>query len=128
LTVASKKRGIFADAGLTDRVADFSYQSDALAQMIVEAWADPSFQNQLTQGSQATRESNAKAALEARGIFLQSPIVITEAEYEGGYHVPDPNKGVVLVLPNQPRTETPPAHQSLLETAKLLMACTPNGI
>ena len=126
--MAAKNRGIFADAGLTDRVADFSYQSDSLAQMIVEAWADPSFQSQLTQGSQATRESNAKAALEARGIFLQSPIVITEAEYEGGYHVPDHNKGVVLVLPNQPRTETPLPHQSLLETAKLLMACTPNGI
>lgn len=126
--MAAQKRGIFADAGLTDRVADFSYQSDSLAQMIVEAWVDSNFQNQLTQGSQAAREGTAKAALEARGIFLQRPIVITEAEYAGGYHVPNPNIGVVFVLPNQPRTDTPLAHQSLLETARLLMACTPNGI
>ena len=38
-----KPRGIYADSGLTDKVADFSYQSDALAKMIVRAWTDPLF-------------------------------------------------------------------------------------
>jgi hypothetical protein len=55
------KPGIFKDAALQDRVADFSYQNETRAQMIVYAGTD--------------------------------------------------SKG-----------------QSLLETAKLLMACTPNGI
>jgi hypothetical protein len=31
-------------------------------------------------------------------------------------------------LPNKPRIANPPAGGTLLETAKLLMACTPNGI
>jgi hypothetical protein len=39
-----KKRGIYADvagtskANLEDKVADFSYESDVLAQLIVEIW------------------------------------------------------------------------------------------
>jgi hypothetical protein len=128
VTVAGKKRGIFADAGLTDKVADFSYESDSLAELIVEAWTDQNFTNDLTTGTQAAREANAKAAFAARGIFLQKPIVITEDEYDAGYHVPDPTKGIVFVLPRQTRTDAPPAHQSLLETAKFLMAFVPNGI
>ena len=38
-TANKKPRGIYADSGLTDKVADFSYQSDALAEMIVDAWS-----------------------------------------------------------------------------------------
>ena len=126
--MAKGTKGIFRDLNDQDtRVADFSYQSDSLATLIVEAWANSTFQNSLTQGSQATRESNAKQALADRGIYLQHPMVITEAEYQPGYQLSDPD-GVVFVLPNQSRTGTFPAHQSLLETAKLLMACVPNGI
>ena len=39
-----KKRGIYADpagtaiANLQDKVADFSYQNDTLAQLIVDMW------------------------------------------------------------------------------------------
>jgi hypothetical protein len=33
---------------------------------------------------------------------------------------------IVFVLPDTKRVKTPPAN--LLDTAKLLMACTPNGI
>ena len=112
---------------LHDRVADFSFQSDSIAQMIVEAWTDPHFQTWLlTPGPNGTAP-NAKAALEDRGIYLANPVVITEAKYYQGYHLQDPN-GVVFVLPDEPRTGSPPPHRSLLETAKLLMACTPNGI
>lgn len=126
--MAKKPRGIFADAGLTDKVADFSYESDSLADLIVEAWGDQNFTNDLTKGAQAVREANAKAAFAARGIFLQNPIVITEDEYDAGYHVPNPTTGIVFVLPRVGRTDAAPPHQSLLETAKFLMAFVPNGI
>jgi hypothetical protein len=122
------RKGIFRNLNDPDtKVADFSYQNDSLAQLIVEAWVDLNFQNDLTTGTPAARAGKAKTALADRGIYLQHPLVITEAEYDAAYHMPDPN-GVVFVLPNKARTGTFPAHQSLLETAKLLMACVPNGI
>jgi len=124
LTVA---KGVFRDAGHTDRVADFSYENDSLAQMIVYAWTDPTFRGKLLQRQPNGTSPNAKASLAERGIYLSNPVVITEAEYNQGYHMQDPN-GVIFVLPDQPRTVTPPTGQSLLETARLLMACTPNGI
>jgi hypothetical protein len=131
LTVAISKGGIFNDPALqVDRVVDTSYQNDSLAQMIVDAWVDGGpggFQERLLKREADGTGPNAKAALAARGIYLANPVVITEAEYNNGYHMPDPN-GVVFVLPNQPRAGMPPPGQSLLETAKLLMACTPNGI
>jgi hypothetical protein len=114
--------GIFKNQAKTERVADFSYQNETLAQMIVYAWTDQTFRTQLLTNSQT-----AKSALADRGIYLKAPFVITEADYNNGYHMPDPD-GVVFVLPNQPRTATPSQGQTLLETAKLLMACTPNGI
>lgn len=130
--MASGTGGIFRrlDKGkgvLEDRVADFSYQNDSIAQMIVEAWTDPHFQTWLLTRQPNGTAPNAKASFEERGIYLTNPVVITEAEYYQGYHLQDPD-GVVFVLPNEPRTGTPPPHRSLLETAKLLMACTPNGI
>jgi|SRR5450830_246978 hypothetical protein len=116
-------KGIFKTAAKQpeDRVAEFSYQNDSLAQMIVFAWADQNFRNQLLQ------PNGAKQEFEKRGVYLKSPVVITEADYYNGYHLQDPD-GVVFVLPNQPRTMAAPQGQTLLETAKLLMACTPNGI
>jgi hypothetical protein len=110
-----------------ERVADFSYQNESLAQMIVYAWTDQAFRNALLQVQADGTSPNAKAELAQRGIYLANPIVITEDQYYNGYHMQDPN-GVVFVLPNEPRTAAPPAGQTLLETAKLLMASTPNGI
>lgn len=112
---------------LESKVADFAYQNDSLAQLIVEAWSDQSFNTKLTQGSNNSRSSEAKRVLADRGIYMAQPIVITEQEYDDGF-VWDPDDGVVLVLPNKSRTSTTPANQSLVETAKLLMACVPNGI
>jgi hypothetical protein len=119
LTVANA--GIFKDAAKSERVADFSYQNDSLAQMIVYAWTDPAFRTWLLQ------PQNAKDALAQRGIYLNHPVVITEDQFHHGFPVPDPT-AVVFVLPDQPRIGVPPLGQSLLETARLLMACTPNGI
>jgi hypothetical protein len=107
------------------RVAEFSYQSDALADLIVKAWTETAhngFYDQLTKGN--NRSKTAKDALDARGIHLTAPIVITELEYYEGYTMDDP-AGVVFVLPDSERADTT---KPLLEAAKLLMACTPNGI
>ncbi len=138
-----KKRGIYADpagtskANLEDKVADFSYQNDVLAQLIVEMWSGTHLDLITPSGSGTTqpqyqqRSSRAKTALEDRGIYLAQPIVITEDEFEDGFSLADAGlsatNGVVFVLPRDARATTfggPP----LLETAKMLMAITPNGI
>ena len=66
------KEGIFKKAANPSdpdvRVADFSYENDALAEMIVEAWSVTTFYNQLTQGSTSSRSNHAQAALAERGI------------------------------------------------------------
>lgn len=139
-----KKRGIYADPegtpkeDLEDKVADFSYQNDVLAQLIVDIWTGPANNPLITPSTGSiskpqyqARSTAAKAALAARGIYLELPIVITEDEFEDGFSLADaglsPTNGVVFVLPRNTRPTTfggPP----LLETAKMLMAITPNGI
>ena len=110
------------------RVAEFSYQNDALAELIVAAWTDApgsgGIYDDLTTGSEKQRAQHAKKALDARGVNLTAPIVITEKEYYDGYTMENP-AGVVFVLPDTARADTA---KPLLEAAKLLMACTPNGI
>ena len=125
-----KKRGIYADpagtaiANLQDKVADFSYQNDTLAQLIVDMWtgAHADLLKAPAVTDYGPRSTNAKAALAARGIYLKQPIVITEDEYDAGWDSDSPNQ-VVFVLPNRGRQTG-----DLLENAKLLMACVPNGI
>jgi hypothetical protein len=128
LTVA----GVFLDKAKTKGVAEFSYApNDSLAQLIVDAWVDGDFRKQLTgrkaDGS-ATDEArqSARVSLAARGIYLKAAVVITEDEYDNGFTL-DNKDEVAFVLPNQTRV-TPRSGQSLLETARLLMATTPNGI
>jgi hypothetical protein len=113
-------------------VPAFSYSpNDSLAQMIVDAWVDQDFRNALlereadgTVTHAAARE--ARVALAGRGFYLQRAVVIKESEHDNDYTMQHPNE-VVFVLPNQDRV-TPRPGQSLLDTARLLMACTPNGI
>jgi hypothetical protein len=126
-----KNKGIYrptpagvAPSDTEQRVAEFSYQNDALADLIVKAWGDTTFYKQLTKDP--GRSTAAQQALDDRGIHMSKPIVITEDEYYDGYTMTDPD-GVVFVLPNGSRANATGAH-SLLEVAKLLMACTPNGI
>lgn len=142
LTVAPKKRGIYADpagtatAQLQDKVADFSYQSDALAQLIVDMWtgAHSDLLKAPNQNDYLPRSANAKAAFAARGIYLKQPIVVTEDEYDAGFSLADAGltvaEAVVLVLPRDRRATgaTTTGGPPLLETAKMLMAITPNGI
>ena len=130
-----KKRGIYADpagtskANLEDKVADFSYQNDVLAQLIVDMWTGTHFDLITPPLDYTGRSTRAKTALEDRGIYLAYPIVITEDEYDDGFSLANAGlsaiDGVVLVLPRKTRV-TPGT--PLLETAKMLMAVTPNGI
>jgi hypothetical protein len=124
-----KQQGIFKPAPNAgdppERVADFSYQNDSLAELIARAWTDSNFRDQLVTGNVATRIANARTALAQRGINLTNPIVLTETEFNEGWDR-DNDDEVLFVLPNQSRATT--AGTPLLETAKLLMACTPNGI
>jgi hypothetical protein len=113
-------------------VPTFSYNNDSLAQMIVDAWVEKDFRDSLLEREAdkitvtAAAAKHAKAALAARGLYLQRAVVITEEEHDNDYTMQDPNE-VVFVLPSQHRV-TPRPGQSLLETARLLMSCTPNGI
>ena len=140
-----QKRGIYRDdtsGTWDDKIADYSYTSDALAQLIVDMWLGK--HDNLLKAPNVTdygqRSLNAKAALAERGIILQKPIVITEKEYVDGFHLVTAgltdsngeNIGVVFVLPRpdramatMPSSGDPPP---LLESAKMLMAITLNGI
>jgi hypothetical protein len=138
-----KKRGVWQNSrthggggpsedNLVDRVADFSYESDALAQLVVEMWLGQ--HGNLLAAPLPTdyvqRSANAKLAFAAKGIYLQQPIVLTEIEYDGGFSLADAllPSAVVFVLPDQARATIIPTPPVLLETAKMLMAVTPNGI
>jgi hypothetical protein len=109
------------------KVIDVTYQSEDLARMIVEAWTDEDFFKDLTEGSWTERSNHAKQALADRDIFLSKAAVITEKEYKDGHDCDDP-EDIVLVLPNFDRVGSVSEGKTLLETAKLLMALTPNGI
>ena len=79
------RRGVFGDSktqggttdpdNLKDKVADFSYQSDALAQLIVDMWTG--FHKDLLEAPNKTdylkRSTNAKAVFAARASILTSP-------------------------------------------------------
>jgi hypothetical protein len=117
-------KGIFRDATQKDQVADFSYSpNDSLAQMIVDAWVNADFKSLLL------NPANAKAVFATRGFYwngtTKKPVVISEDDYNKGYTRKHHNE-IVFVLPNH--DGTCPAGQNLLDTAKLLMAATPNGI
>jgi hypothetical protein len=88
----------------------------------------------------ASARAAAKAAVNFfAGMDLDKVVIITEDEHDDDYTMQDPDE-VVFVLPREsrviPTTVIPnaaipprPTYSSdLLETAKVLMACTPNGI
>jgi hypothetical protein len=114
-------------------VPDFTYSSDCLAQMIVDAWADPNYQNALLQRDAHHHPTHAAVKLATEsvnscGFNLERAVVISEEEYYDGYTIPLDSPEVVFVLPNLNRVRLHPSGHPLLETAKLLMATTPNGI
>ena len=107
-----------------DEVADFSYvPNDALAQLVIDAWVNPDIKAKLLD------RATAAEVFATRGFYwndtFRKPVVISEAEYHAGYWQQEDNE-VVFVLPQHDGT-CPPG-QNLLDTAKLLMGLTPNGI
>ena len=133
-------------AGNTSDAAQpsFSYDPSKLAPVIVAMWNDPLYPNCPALDRKPDGTPTAAALTAARALInvpfvagpppvgtdlnLEKPVIITEAEHDNGWYMDD-DKEVVFVLPNRPRVViagSSPAQ--LLATAKLLMACTPNGI
>ena len=129
-----------------------SYSDNGLAEMIVQAWADNAFNDgagysvnhlgaELMHRDPQTGLPDQRAwdaAKAAVNFFtnmkLVSAVVISEDEHDDDFTMQDDNQ-VVLVLPRKARAAVPnavPVHPNtpndLLNTARLLMACTPNGI
>jgi hypothetical protein len=130
--------GIKKKKGTDDiTVPEFAMPPDAvpgIAQVIVNAWnGDASLSNILDRtnpGPQgvatptAVQQATAAINAAAPGYNLKRAVIISEDEHDRGYTM-ETEDDVVFVLPKKSRLGT---GGNLLETAKLLMACTPNGI
>jgi hypothetical protein len=129
-------------AGNTSDAAQpsFSYDPSKLAPVIVAMWNDPAYPDcaALKRKPNGSPTDAAIAAAKAlintpvtpaggTDLNLEKPVIITEAEHDAGWYMED-DKEVVFVLPNKPRVVVGSTPPQLLATAKLLMACTPNGI
>ena len=109
---------------------------DGIAHVILNAWNGDASLNKILERfnagpkkGMATQDAvtQAKTAINAAapGYNLQRAVIITEDEHDSGYTM-ETEDDVVFVLPNASRVDLNGAN--LIETAKLLMACTPNGI
>ena len=123
-------------AAATDvTIPSFSFApNDELAGLIVQAWTITAFRDQLLDRDQTTGKPTniavkaATDAVNAAGFNLKRAVIITEKEHDAEYMMEDPAE-VVFVLPDVGRLGTTfVPGKSLLDTARLLMAITPNGI
>jgi hypothetical protein len=130
----------------------FSFATDDasatnLANMIIDAWSNVPFTFTPPGGVPTTvplgttlvqRDANklptllakqtALARVQQAGFAnLTGAVVITEVEHDNNY-IMQSDSEIVFVLPDQNRVSLTPAGPTLLDTAKLLLACTPNGI
>ena len=130
----------------------FSFATDNasatnLANMIIDAWNNVPFTFTPPGGNPITvplgdtlvqRDANklptvlakqtALARVQQAGfVNLTGAVVITEVEHDNNY-IMQSDSEIVFVLPNQNRVTLAPTGPTLLDTAKLLLACTPNGI
>jgi hypothetical protein len=110
--------------------------NDGLAALIVDAWGNKAFRDQLLERNPPNSMVPSAAAVqlatlsvnERCGFNLKRAVVISEKEHDSDYIMQDPDE-VVFVLPNDTRLKTGfSPSSSLIETARVLMACTPNGI
>jgi len=128
-----KKKG-----SLEMTVPEFAMPPDAvpgIAQVIVNAWnGDTSLANILDRfpsgprkgfaTDQAVQQATDAINAASPGFQLNRAVIIKEEEHDDGYTM-EFEDDVVFVLPRKTRLGT---GTDLLYTAKLLMACTPNGI
>ena len=132
--------GIKRKRGTVDiTIPDFELAPDAvpgIAQVIVDIWQNKLGLDQIlkreTSGAKkgmatplAVTQATATINAAAPNYNFVRAVIIKEEEHDNGYMMETEND-VVFVLPNQGRIN--PAGANLLNTAKLLMACTPNGI
>ena len=132
--------GIKRKRGSTDiTTPDFELAPDAIpgiAQVIVNIWTGAAgldkIMDRIPSGAKkgmATQDAvdQATAAINAATPHynFKRAIIISEEEHDNGYTMETEND-VVFVLPNRGRIDR--AGANLLNSAKLLMACTPNGI
>ena len=115
-------------------IPTFSFApNDGLAELIVQAWTISEFRAQLLDRDATQKPTNAAVkaatdAVNAAGFNLKRAVVISEKEHDADYTMQDLTE-VVFVLPDRERLGTSfVPGQTLLDTARLLMACTPNGI
>jgi len=104
-----------------------------IAQVIVDIWQQTKpnldkIMDRVTPGGFATGPAVKQATdainAAAPGFNLKRAVIISEQEHDDGYTM-EFEDDVVFVLPRKTRLGT---GTDLLHTAKLLMACTPNGI
>jgi hypothetical protein len=106
-----------------------SYPDTDLPRVIVEVWTNPGIIMQRQDGLPTDAAVEAATALinSETGMNLSRAVIITEEEHDNDYTMQNADE-VVFVLPNRTRAGANSTQYQLLETAKLLMACTPNGI
>lgn len=147
--VPDTRQGAQPGATVDITVPTFSYENDGLADLIVAAWANDKFDfgggvsGRHFQDALVARDSTGAPTPKARetataavnfyaNMDLKSVAIITEAEHDLDYTTTDVDE-LTLVLPRDSRLaggaiSGAPYAPDLLETAKILMACTPNGI
>ena len=133
-----KPGGIKRKKGTSDdiTVPEFAMPPDAvpgIAQVIVDIWQQtkPNLDKIMERNHGEATPTAVKQATDAINAAaptfkLKQVVIISEAEHDDGYTAEKDD--VVFVLPNKERVADITSSASLLNTAKLLMACTPNGI
>jgi hypothetical protein len=119
-----------SNASLEETVPVFSFDPGKLAPVVVSLWSDSRRVLERDGNGKPTPNAvkDATDVINGAGFDLVRAVVISEEEHDNHYTMQEENE-VVFVLPNKNRLKTPVATgHNLLDTAKLLMACTPNGI
>jgi hypothetical protein len=97
------------------------YPNDKLAEMIAQAWTDPAYRDRLL--------NDTANVFKQSGIFVEAPIVVTEAEFKTRSFKKDEH--MVFVLPDAPPArlfDKSATQGNLIETARVKMAYTCCGI
>ena len=112
----------------------FSYSNTGLARFVIKAWKTEELRTALLERDRPgvpSKDAVDRATKEINKFSkfgLRRAVVITEKEHDDDYTMQDEDE-VVFVLPNLTRVKNlRAAPRELLETARMLMACTPNGI
>ena len=119
-----------SNVALEETVPVFSYDPSKLAPVIVSLWQNPRRVLERDRNGNPTPNAvkDATDVINGAGFDLVRAVIISEEEHDNHYTMQETNE-VVFVLPDKDRFTTPvAAGHDLLDTAKLLMACTPNGI